>query len=485
MESLDSWVDRQYRHAATAMLRSISPLGLVKTRPGFGQTIVAKRGAVVASPVLAAYDPEPDYFFHWYRDSAVVIDALRQLFEDGLVPSAPGHFADFVHFSLALRDLDGRALVAAPEWRARVREDFRRFLRSDAELAAVHGDAVAAETRVNPDGTIDVSGWARPQHDGPALRALAVLRWMRADRLGAEGRLSADGRLGADGRRRAELDAAASALLRADLAFTLQHAREPCFDIWEEEKGLHYYTQRVAAAALGEGAGWLAHRGERSEAEACRGGAADLLASLDEYWLEEQGFYRSRVILSGARSTKELDIAVILAALHSDGAGAGADASGAAGAGPSGGGSRSGRHSVRDPRIHATLERLEALFDAEYPINHGRPPERAPAMGRYAGDRYYSGGAYYFSTLAAAELCFRAATGADEPQARALRWRGDAFLETVRAFTPASGELSEQFDQRTGAQTSARDLAWSYAALVSCVAARRATDTAIARREAR
>ena len=52
--------------------------------------------------------------------------------------------------------------------------------------------------------------------------------------------------------------------------------------------------------------------------------------------------------------------------------------------------------------------------------------------------------------------------------------KGDAFLETVRQYTPENGELSEQFDQRTGAQTSARHLAWSYAAFISCLAARHA-----------
>jgi glucoamylase len=93
-------------------------------------------------------------------------------------------------------------------------------------------------------------------------------------------------------------------------------------------------------------------------------------------------------------------------------------------------------------------------------------------MGRYAGDVYYSGGAYYFSTLGAAEFCFRAAAGCED----APRWveKGDAFLATVRAFTPQTGELSEQFDQRTGAQRSARHLAWSYAAFISCLHARRA-----------
>ena len=87
-----------------------------------------------------------------------------------------------------------------------------------------------------------------------------------------------------------------------------------------------------------------------------------------------------------------------------------------------------------------------------------------------------SGGAFFFSSLGAAEVCFRAAA-AHEPGADVGRkWvaRGDGFLETVRAFTPASGDLSEQFDQRTGEQTSAKHLAWSYAGFISCVTARRA-----------
>ncbi|MDE2450900.1 MAG: glucan 1,4-alpha-glucosidase, partial [Gammaproteobacteria bacterium] len=66
MQRLSEWVDRQYAHAAGQMLRSISPVGIVKTRRGFDQVIRPAPGAVVASPVPASYDPDPDYFFHWY-----------------------------------------------------------------------------------------------------------------------------------------------------------------------------------------------------------------------------------------------------------------------------------------------------------------------------------------------------------------------------------------------------------------------------------
>ena len=60
------------------MRQSISPVDR-QGAAAFVQIIVPKPGSVVASPVLAAYDPEPDYFFHWYRDSALVMDALRLL----------------------------------------------------------------------------------------------------------------------------------------------------------------------------------------------------------------------------------------------------------------------------------------------------------------------------------------------------------------------------------------------------------------------
>jgi glucoamylase len=386
------------------------------------------QGSIIASPVPGAYDPDPDYFFHWFRDSAVVIDAVRLLHEAGQMGAeALKHFEHFVSFSLDLDSLDGRHLVSAPGWRERVTPDFQKYVRSNEELAHVRGAAVSADTRVNPDGSIDISKWARPQHDGPPLRALAVLKWMRNHKVRQD----------------------AALLLHRDLDFTAKHWREPSYDIWEEESGHHYYTLRVSAAALNEGA-------ERLGSAAFRAEAQEIYRVLDGFWREDAGYYTSRILPAGAKSTKELDIAVILSAVHAGGEGE--------------------AHTVRDPRMQATLERLEALFGADYPINHDLPKGRAPAMGRYKGDVYYSGGAYYFSTLGASEFCYLAAAahapGCDERR----KWieHGDGFLATTRAFTPASGDLSEQFDQRTGEQTSAKHLAWSYAAFISCVTARRA-----------
>jgi len=435
MDALETWIAGEYRYAAGAMLKSISAVDVVKTRPGFGTTIRAARGSIIASPVLASYDPDPDYFFHWFRDSAVVIEALLLLYRDGSIGSeALAHFADFVRFGLSLRKLDGRTLAASSGWRQKAQPKFVQYLRDDDDLASAHGAAIVAETRVNPDGTLDISKWARPQHDGPPLRALATLAWTQVSQ-------RFDGQLAAD----------VAELIRADLDFTFRHWSEASYDIWEEEKGLHYYTLRVSAAALEQGAAWLETQRDTQLAASYRTESEAICRVLDGYWLEDEAHYRSRISASGARSAKDLDIAVILSAIHAGGEG---DA-----------------HSVADPRMQATLERLETLFDKAYPINHGRSAGRGPAMGRYEGDVYYSGGAYFFSTLGAAEFCFRAALHDDD----AADWiaRGDAYLQTVRAYTPESGDLSEQFDQRSGEQTSAKHLAWSYAAFISTVSARR------------
>ncbi|SCK36745.1 glucoamylase [Variovorax sp. HW608] len=440
--AFESWLETQLGHSARAMLSSISPLSIVKHRLGFAQTIRPIAGAIVASPVLGNYDPDPDYFFHWFRDSAVVIDALRLLYVDRQVgDEALQHLRDFTRFSLALNRLDGRAVAEVEGRRARVAPDLLQYLREDSELASVHGDAVVAETRVNPDGTLDILRWARPQHDGPPLRALALLRWAAGGHLDAP------------------LLAEVTSLIRFDLDFTLRHWREPSFDIWEEESGHHYYTLRVSAAALAEGAAWLQGLGETAQAQRCRDESKAVLSLLDGYWIDDpdatRGYYRSRRLPDDRPSPKALDIAVILSAIH----GLGTELA----------------HGPADPRMQATLARLDALFDAAYPINQGRAAGRGAAMGRYAGDVYCSGGAYYFSTLGAAEFCFRAAAaeGGDARHWNQWMGRGDAYLATVRAYTPAGGDLSEQFDQKSGAQTSARQLAWSHAAFISCVSARR------------
>jgi GH15 family glucan-1,4-alpha-glucosidase len=54
----------------------------------------------------------------------------------------------------------------------------------------------------------------------------------------------------------------------------------------------------------------------------------------------------------------------------------------------------------------------------------------------------------------------------------ALRLRGDSYLRRVRLSAGLTGHLAEQFDLRSGAMLSARDLSWSYAAFMRAAEAR-------------
>ncbi|WP_152047377.1 glycoside hydrolase family 15 protein [Aureimonas psammosilenae] len=457
--ALDRWISDQAKVAATRMLRAISATDLVKDRPGFGQTVVPHPGSVLASPVPASYDPDPDYFFHWYRDSAIVIDALRVARIEGLLGDvAEERLAEFVEFTLSLDRMDRDGIPAHARFREGVTPDFMRYVRDEAEIAGWTADWVRNETRVNPDGSPDFTRWDRPQTDGVALRAITLLRWWDV----------VDSRL----------HQGMQAVIEADLAFTLRHSAEPSYDIWEEELGHHYYTGLVQAEALGLGAAWFATLDRLDEARACEAGTRELASRLEGFWDAGLGFIRSRLGVSGGSERKLLDAAILLAVVHA--------------------GRTAGPHSVLDPRAQGTVTALETLFEAEYAINQDRPKTRGPALGRYPGDRYYSGGAYYFSTLAAAEFYYRLsaalATGAELPVSPENEWfrerlpagrdalanaaaafsRGDAIMRTAQAFIPASGEMAEQFDQNTGEQASAKHLTWSYACFITAAAARSA-----------
>jgi glucoamylase len=458
---LDDWIAAETRVATTRMLAAVSATHLVIERAGFGQRIVPRPGSILASPVPAHYDPDPDYFFHWFRDSAIVIDALRVALAAGYAERSIvlRRLSEFLGFTLSLRSLDGRESLQQSNFRAHVQPAFLEYVRPDAEIEALSGETVLADVRVNADGTPDFIRWSRPQTDGPAMCCIALLRWWQQSP-----------ELRDDPRVREPL----SEVIDRGIAFTLARVREPCGDVWEEETGHHYYTQLLQAEALSRGAAWLEDSGRPDRSVACRVAAQETLARIDGFWSEAAGYYRS-----GAGSRRELDMSIIIALLHSGRAGH--------------------THTVLDPRAQSTLTALEELFEAEYAINRERPPGRGPALGRYAHDRYYSGGAWYLATLAAAEFYFRLAEAlrrgaqlAASPANARFRQRlgtpeavagngalaqlalerGDAIMRTVQAFTPASGELSEQFDQTTGAQTSAKDLSWSYAAFITAAASR-------------
>ena len=430
--SLDEWADAQARISARKMAECVSATSIIKHRPGFGQTVHPAKGSVIAAIGSAHSETEPDYFFHWLRDSAAIMDAALVLVRRGIEADAwKQRFAEFVRFSLDLRQINGsRFLQDTRDLHERTAPKLRQFIRPDVELAAVEGESVLGEVRYNADGTIDFLKWSRPQHDGLAARALVALRFMEVNAVAEEAQASV------------------AELIQLDLDYTGRHAGEACIDIWEEENAQHYYTCLVQFAALAKGAEWAERNGETIHATRLRAAATRMADQLGDFWSADAGHFFSRILPSAEQTPKALDFAIILGVLHA--------------------GLTDGPHSIADDRALQTLNRLEELFAAEYALN--RKAGAALAIGRYTGDTYFSGGAYFFCTFGAAEFYYKlAAANADV----GLIAKGDAIMEMARRSIPPSGEISEQFDQTTGAQTSAKSLTWSYASYLTAWDARR------------
>ncbi len=429
---LDVWVASQTGVSVAAMERAISATHLYRRRDRFGQAIRPARGSVLASPACADWDPEPDYFFHWARDSALVMRTVAELMDDAASETEQqrweGHFEDFVRFSLELIEPDEGSLCALSRAKDACADGDQKFLREEAELATLRGDLILAEPRFNPDGTVDIFRWSRPQYDGPALRALACLRY-----------------LAAGGRHSDEL----IRLLRGDLQFTVTHAGAACVGPWEEpeQNTNHYYVELVQLAALVHGRTWALEDGKIwGDAE------QKLREGLERYWAERHQLLTPTRPNSVGSAHDVLDAVTLLAAWDAD--------------------LPEGPHSIADPRLEKTQIATDGLFAVDFSINRGR--SAGPALGRSRQDRYFGGGAWYPTTLAAAGLCYRRAQRCEHGSRRRrdLVAGGDAYLATLREFTPVDGALSEQIDRDTGAQTSARHLTWSYAAFVSTARAR-------------
>jgi glucoamylase len=441
-----AWLAFEEAKAIAGIEANVSPAG---TPPGF----------VIASPSTR----DPDYYFHWTRDSALTMAALVDLAEGASAADQKTYrdqLSAYVTFSRQTQRIDTLS--------GKVKDHHENI----------------GEPKFNTDGSGYTGDWGRPQADGPALRVIAVSRFMKAALFPAA--LTADAR----------------AAVTADLDYIVHHGQGTTFDLWEETKGHHFYTEMVQRRALLMGAEAAHALGDRHGELTYRALARKLSRSLARHWDSRRGYLVETRGRDGGCDYKysNLDAGVVLASLHA------AD--------------DDGFFAPEDERILATAEHLKRAFHPLYPINQttvgkdGEPLELA--IGRYPEDRYdgagnTGGNPWVLITLGMGELDFRVAqaildagevtithrsapfyqtlpldgielhpeetlrsgTPKFDALIDALEKDGDAFLARVRYHAPADGELSEQIDRTLGTMRSARDLTWSYASYLTALRQRR------------
>lgn len=428
---LEKWIPQQEQISLRNLLRNVSPAGTAK-------------GAVVASPS----HHDPDYWYHWVRDAALVMDVIVDAYSKTSAPDKKAYFLDLL-------------------W------NYVEFSRLNQMTATPSGGP--GEPKFNVDGTAFVGPWGRPQNDGPALRALTLIRFAKT--LISESK--------ADELRRI------SSVIKYDLEFVSHHWRDACFDLWEEIKGLHFYTLISQYQSMVEGASYIALLGDAGAAEWYRKQAGEIKVELMKFWDSQHNFIVSTRNRVGGIDYKKsnLDSSVLLGVLHS-----GAE----------------DIFSVDDPKVEATVLKLKQTFKNLYSINQSGPP--GVAIGRYPEDKYdgYSsvgdGNPWILITNSFAEYYYRLGSmylkrkriiitpgnheffkdlgfdlplGVISPDSQRfsdlisrLQSEGDEYLIRVKYHLDTDGQMSEQMNRWSGYLQGARDLTWSYASFITALESR-------------
>lgn len=433
-------LESQASKCAEYLLKNISPAG-------------AAVGAIVASPSKS----NPDYFYHWVRDAALVSRVFVRLWSTLPEGQVKQKYMDEI-----------KAILA-----------FSRKL----QLTPNKSNPWAGEPKFKADGTPIDEEWGRPQSDGQPLLGITYIEFLNfLDTLGIEPIL------------RHELYDTrhpSASVIRSAVEYSADEWSKPSFDVWEEELGIHFYNLKVQRTALLMGA-WLADRhGEPNTAAKYRDQAAAIRERLQrDFWDPKQRILVATSQHNGGYDYKKgMDSVVILAINHS------------------------ANDLVVDdvfPPTHeyvlSTVYEQERVFADLYPINKKGYP--AIAIGRYPEDKYdgYStkkdGNPWVLTTNGFGELYFRAALEWKKnaeisitpisrsffesllgtpvnverltPQdtlfnkvIHAAYLKGEAYLRRVLIHAKADGHFDEQIWRLHGDMTGAPDLTWSYASYLT------------------
>lgn len=373
-------------------------------------------GSVLAAPSR----DNPDYYYHWVRDAALAMDALITVYP-----------------------------TVDTQQKNSIRETIFHYLDFSARLQNAQTMSGLGEPKFYVNGSVFNQPWGRPQNDSAALRAISLIHWAKI--------LLAQGEATIVTEKMYDVALPAKLPIKKDLEYISHHWREATYDLWEEVKGQHFYTLMVERRAMLEGAA-LAHRlQDDGAAQWYWQQSQEMAGLLVKFWDPKQGYLRATLNRSDGLDYKysNLDSSVVLGLLHGD--------------------MNDGFFSWDDPRVVATLQKILEVFAELYPINH-HPNIPGIAIGRYPEDRYagvdFSGGnPWPLCTLAIAEAYYRYASllihQGNKEKALAIARTADQMVERVRYHAHLDGSLNEQMNRDSGFMTSAPNLTWNYAALLS------------------
>ncbi|WP_127716158.1 glycoside hydrolase family 15 protein [Halobacteriovorax sp. HLS] len=407
------------------------------------------RGVVVASPSKH----NPNYYYHWVRDAALVMDVVNSLYNREQDPIK--------------KEIYKNTLM-----------DFTRFSKSNQEVETLAG---LGEPKYYVDGRAYLEPWGRPQNDGPALRAITLIKF--ANTLLDNGEVELVKSLLYNS------SIPATSVIKRDLEYVSHHWSEDSFDYWEEVRGYHFHTSLAQRRAMKMGAK-LAYRLEDYRAAAWYFTNAKAMEQMiDSHW--DGNIIRASRNISNKPSG--LDVATILGVLHSSG--------------------DDNFYNYTNERVLATSVEIKKVFKEIYTINSNE--KYGVAIGRYPEDTYDGlrtdslGNPWFLATLGYAQYYTEVkkeflrkgsieitevsepffidllgenvstqvstvSLASDNGQSiiKALDREISAFYKRVEHHRSRNGNISEQMNRENGYMQGARDLTWSYASYISALLAK-------------
>ncbi|KAF1954058.1 putative glycosyl hydrolase, family 15 [Byssothecium circinans] len=427
-------IEAQYDISIQGVLDNIGGSG--SEAPG------ADNGVIIASPSTQ----EPNYFYTWTRDAALTMKMIVGEFVNG---------------------------------RSSFRNQIQLYAKTQAILQTVSNPSGAlgsgrglAEPKYYSNLTRFNGPWGRPQRDGPALRATALItysRWLL------------------ESNNAADFTEANNIwdIIQNDLNYVAQYWNQTGFDLWEEVSGSSFFTIAVQHRSLIEGAALGEQLGK--DVTAYESQAPNILCFLQTFWSGQ--YITANINTEPSFRRTGIDANTVLGVIATYDPEAACD------------------DNTFQPCSARALVNLKAYIDSfrsVYAINRGTDGP-AFAVGRYTEDVYFDGNPWYLTTLAVAEQLYyaKAQWGQNDividdrtlpfwqsiyPSAQAGTYQNDdaetinllaavanaadSFMNKTLEYTPADGALAEQYSRENGTAISARDLTWSYAAYVTARNAR-------------
>ncbi|KHC44117.1 glucoamylase [Candida albicans Ca6] len=347
-------------------------------------------GVVIASPSTS----NPDYYYQWTRDSAIIINILiDHLSQTPLHLINKNSTSSLVH------------IIESYIFNTQVLQ----------QLPNLSGNVDNLENLGEPKFHVNLTAfnesWGRPQRDGPGLRSIAIMNYLSL--LNNTQHQPSFSNLTMNNTSKIYHD-----IIKPDLKYSIEFWQFEGFDLWEEIKGIHFFTSLVQLKSLTMGLKFAQFYNDSFEFRLDIMNSIELLTKyieLESGFInnedsdgdednEQQLLSKSYIISSPklfyTKSRSGLDIASILAVLYTHNNNNANDDD-----------DNDFPFDVDNGLVLTTLRYLIQDMTLRYPINF-QDNFQGVALGRYPEDIYdgygkSEGNPWFISTATASELIYR------------------------------------------------------------------------------